>query len=179
MAITKPTVGGSTDTWGTTLNTALDELDTRVTAATKVGSVVLHARQTTSQNITDSTVAAMTFNIADRNTDAVWSAGSPTRFTPATPGWYQMSGAIAFGANATGYRSVYWYLDGVFINGTRVTVGSGGSSYVTVVNARTMPIYIAAASYVTLVGWQNSGVTLATGTSVDMHSTMSAIYLGA
>jgi hypothetical protein len=62
ISITKPTVGGSEDTWGTTINTALDAI---VDAANGTSGTLAPDLSTLTINGTDVTATAAELNILD------------------------------------------------------------------------------------------------------------------
>jgi hypothetical protein len=62
ISITKPTVGGSEDTWGTTINTALDAI---VDAANGTSGTLAPDLSTLTINGTDVTATAAELNIMD------------------------------------------------------------------------------------------------------------------
>lgn len=79
MAVTKPTVGGSTDTWGTELNAALDNLDSRVTSAAGVAT----SASTTAATATTAASAASTAATAAQATANTASTNASTALTAA------------------------------------------------------------------------------------------------
>lgn len=89
MTITTPTVGGSVDTWGTTLNTALNDLDARTSVALAIDSAVAAGKFFTtsaSSNIhaltawqkATSGTSRVALNVISDNPDesAVWISGT-------------------------------------------------------------------------------------------------------
>ena len=128
-------------------------------------------RQPVSQNLLDSTFAAITFTTEDFDTDNAHDTGSNTsRFTCQTAGIYFFNGSLAIGASPTGQRYLQWAKNGSVVNGSgvRATGASNGNAAV----AKPMFISLAVSDYVELWAHQNSGGTLATSTSTDMQSTM-------
>jgi hypothetical protein len=179
VAITKPTVGGSTNTWGTQLNTALDDLDTRVNTALRVGAIVFKARSTsTTTALADSTAAAIAFDIIDYDYFAVGLTATNTRYTPGLAGWYELTGGGTFAANVTGYRAAYWQINGTNTNGGGTQIAASGQG--TIISARPTTVLLTATDAISLALAQGGNTTLNTamGTSAA-HGTLSVKYLGA
>lgn len=143
------------------------------------GQFLAKIKQTSAQNFTSGNGAALILHSADTNRTNGWTSG--TRFTATVPGMYEFTGAIAYGANAAGYRSAIWYKGGNPINGGGATISATPitpTSAQTIVVARPCIIGLNVGDYMELWGAQNSGVTLATDTSLAAQSGIQVKYLG-
>jgi hypothetical protein len=206
LAITKPVVNGSSGTWGTILNDALDDIvaahntdadalattTTNVTALTsRVNTLEAGAgggspssvyaarlRLTSSQSIGNASLNSIAFSTADYDRLGGWSAGNATRYTAQEAGDYELSGQVSFAANATGYRQV-----GIMLNGAHLPGGSvvTAAAPTTVTSVATRPVIVTmnAGDYVSLFGYQNSGATLGTDATTQWQPTLQVKYLGA
>lgn len=243
MALELPVVNDSLGTWGTILNAALTDIDTRLTDATNkntsqdttlttldnrvdtlenstsgggltvatsgtrpaatVGQVVLETdtgflyyvasvggtatrvpfpgsylaklKRTTTQTYGNNSSGAVSFTAADFDRLGGWDGGS--RYTAAVPGAYEFTGAISWVANATGYRSVTWSVNGVTHNCTAAIIPAAtGES--TVVVARPAVLTLNAGDYVELFGLQNSGASITTDAAYMNQPSMVVKYLG-
>jgi hypothetical protein len=147
------------------------------------GTHVLTAYQTATQNLTDSTWTTISFSAAgytQSNAYSTWVVGSPTRFTPAWPGWYEFSGGVAYASAAAGNRFVGWRRTGATPH-SPFSVASVYQSITTSLTlaARSWITYLATTDYVEMVGYQGSGSTVATVTTAGYQSHMGVTYLGA
>lgn len=243
MALDLPVVNGSSGTWGSILNAALTDIDSRLSAAiiknndqdtalntvtgrvntleantggkltvvtgvyptlaagqifldtnngylsyvasvsgvpTRVpfpGSYVAKLKRTTTQNYGNNSAGALNFNAADTDRLGGWSSGTPTRYTATVPGAYEFTGAISYAANATGYRSTTWYLNGAAQNSSSIIIPAvTGES--TVVNARPCILKLNVGDYVELYGYQNSGSTVTTDATTANQPSIQVKYLG-
>lgn len=244
MALAKPVVNGSSGTWGSILNDALDDLDTRITDATTknttqdttltaldgridtlendtggggltvasgslpavaVGQIVLDTvtgylhygasvggtptrvpfpgsyvaklKRTTTQTYGNNAAGALNFSAADTDRLGGWNNGTPTRYTATIPGAFEFTGAISWVTNATGYRSVTWYLNGAAQNASSAIVpGTSGES--TVVVARPAVLRLNVGDYVELYGLQNSGGSITTDAATANQPSIQVKYLG-
>ena len=107
------------------------------------------------QTITNATEATISWDTEEFDTDAYWSAGSPTRLTLPTDGYYQIGGSVYWQGDATGIRVEKIRVDG----GDYLDVHSANPA--TASNrSRTLlvgPILLSAASYVEVRVNQLSG----------------------
>jgi len=143
------------------------------------GQYLAKIKQTNSQNFTQGNGAALTLHTADMNRLNGWTSGS--RYSAQVPGVYEFTGAITFGANATGYRSAIWYKQGAAFNGAGVTIPATPitpTSAPTTVVARPTIIGLNVGEYVELYGVQSGAATLATDASAIVQSGMQVKYLG-
>lgn len=245
--VTKPEVNGSTGTWGTILNTALDDLQGQVTTVSNTagtnsssittlsgrvstaetnittlqaaggfysgtaaaraantnynlgghyyetdtgrhwvgtsarwvpmpGSILLKARQTTLQSLaTSGTAAAVTFQTVDY--DRLSNFASST-YTVTIPGWYELTGGCAFANNATGYRGVFWFVNGASVSAGGATMAPN-ASVASALSARPLSVLLAATDTVQLYAVQTSGGALDTFvSSAQYQASMQVKYLG-
>ena len=245
MALDLPVVNGSNGTWGTILNAALTDIDTRLAAATTKngdqdtaidgltgrvttlesntntggkltvvngvypalsvgqtfldtatgfmsyvasvagstvrvpfpGSYLAKLKRTTTQTYGNNSAGALNFTAADFDRMGGWNSGNPTRYTAAVPGAYEFTGAISYAANATGYRSTTWYLNGAAQNSSSIIVPAV-TGEATVVNARPTVFKLNAGDYVELFGYQNSGTSITTDATTANQPSIQVKYLG-
>jgi len=123
-------------------------------------------RQIVAQTVTSSAATPVTFTAEDIDADVDGVGGhdnvtNPSRYTARYAGWYQVSGAIGYAANATGRRLTWWAVNGTAVNSSQ-TAGPATASLDCQVTARTKQIFLNVGDYVELVAWQESGGPLAT-----------------
>lgn len=138
-------------------------------------------RQTSAQTFTTSTTTAVQFNAEDVDTDVDGVGGHDnvtlnTRFTAQFAGWYRISGAVEFVANATGDRFAWWMVNGADVNGS-VGFQAGDATASATVAARSKLVYLNVGDYLELVGFQSSGGNLNTVASGRDQSTMSVLWV--
>lgn len=81
FAITKPTVGGDSDTWGTTLNTGLDTIDSYMLSATGYrsdGTTVVPMTGPLALAVGSAAAPGLNFN-GDTNTGPYWIGAASYR----------------------------------------------------------------------------------------------------
>lgn len=77
-------------------------------------------RRTANQTISSATISSITWQVADINTNAFWSAGAPTRLTvPANVTKVRLRGGVRFNsaASPSGTRQIFMTKNGVTFNG--------------------------------------------------------------
>lgn len=136
------------------------------------------------QNITNVTITPITFNSENYDTNTVHDTGSNTsRFTVPSgkDGYWRFSGGTAWDTNNTNSRYLWWRKNGTTeINGgmvNAIAISSGLAQ-----TAAGVTLLLAAADYMELMVYQDSGGTRAIGgTSGDpkFESWCEAIFLGA
>jgi hypothetical protein len=136
-------------------------------------------RQTVSQGLTTSVNTGITFDVEDKDTLNGHSTVSLTdRYVCQRAGSYQVSGAVSFPPNATGFRAVRIWKNGAIINGNTVSHTSVSASANHVVSSRVVTVDLLVGDYVQLVAIQNSGGTLNTVVTADDQATMEVLLVG-
>jgi hypothetical protein len=135
-----------------------------------IGAVVFRAIRGTGQSITNATddvANAISWDTVDLDLLGGWAAGSPTRWTVPTTGWWKLDGAVSFvGAATPGtLRDALWFVNGATIVAGRARSFSGsiGTAAMTV-EARSIPYLLNAGDYVQLVPLHNASTSVNTGT---------------
>lgn len=115
-------------------------------------------QNTTAQSLANNAATALQWDTVNADSDQGYNNG--TRFTCPVIGWYSISGAAVFAANATGTRTAQ-----IAINGTPVAFGFGqvpaASGVRTAVSAGIIH-HLNVGDYVELWATQSSGAALAT-----------------
>lgn len=124
---------------------------------------VFEGRQTIAQSISTGVDAGILLDVEDIDTDNGHSTSTNTsRYTPQTPGRFQLSGAVSFASNASGQRNAELGKNGSLVtaSGISLTPNSGAS---TRVPTRVMTLTAnGSTDYFELFGWQNTGAGLNT-----------------
>lgn len=124
---------------------------------------IYYAVQNTSQNISNTTNTAITFDTEIYDTYAGHNnSTNNTRYTAQVAGYYLMSGCVAYAANANGVRLAKLRLNGTDIKGSAVELYASNSSNLTTVATCTIIQFMNVNDYVEVATWQNSGATIAT-----------------
>lgn len=136
---------------------------------------VAQLRQTSVQTLTHNNWAALSMQAEDHDSHGGHSTSTNTsRYTCPTGqgGVYELAGAAAFAANATGQRWCRWARNGTELNGSGANMDAAASGQ-TLLAARTVQVTLAPGDYVELQALQTSGVNVDTYVGVGYaQSTM-------
>ena len=132
--------------------------DRTFTLQTPPWQIGARALRNSTQSINSATITAVSFSGVAWDTDTMWAAGSPTRLTINTAGYYLVSGHVTWFQDPTGER--------------RVSIRYGGSTYICHQAAMaittggphrmstTTAYLFTAGTYIELMVYQDSGAPL-------------------
>lgn len=118
--------------------------------------------QTSTQSLTSSVVAAMTWPTPAVDTYSGWASGTPTRYTPQVQGYYLAIGNIGFASttSAPGARSAQIVKNGATVV-NEVSLGNA-AAFNTIVGVASLVFCNGTTDYLELNGDQNSGNPIVT-----------------
>lgn len=137
--------------------------------------------QTGAQSIPNAAFTALLFDTETVDKDVSSTGGhstsvSTSRYTAVYPGWYQVSGGVAFAANATGRRACTWRVNGSSVAGSQVAYPATAASDCEIA-ARTKLVYLNVGDYVELYAYQESGGALNTFVAASAEPHMSVRWV--
>jgi hypothetical protein len=107
--------------------------------------------------------------------------GNLAGWQPTVPGWYTLSGGISYTDTQAGqgFRQAYLTMGGTPINGSGGVVSpNDDATTTTVVNTRTITVYVPAGQKIQLVGIHTQGITLNTSIASSSRSSLSVVFAG-
>lgn len=118
------------------------------------------AYASTGQTLTNNTFTKIQINTKEFDTASCFDATTNYRFTPTVAGYYQVSGAVMFTANAINIRLSAIYKNGTIFKSGNTTSAPASDQPVTCVSSL---IYLnGSTDYVELYALQDSGISLVT-----------------
>lgn len=143
-----------------------------------IGVPVFEGRQTVAQSIANATEVAVLFDVEDVDNDNGHSVSTNTsRYTAQTAGRWQLSGAMSYVANATGFRNCDWLVNGGQITSLNYNNLTAGSSCR--IAGRTMTKFLNVGDYVEMGTFQTSGAALNTAVTANLEqATFSMRWVG-
>lgn len=140
-------------------------------------ALATRVRRTSDQTIPNATLTAISFQAAVSDPFGMWTLGSnPDRVTIQQPGWYQLSGSVAFAANATGMRATLLRINNsYYVAAARSTNAGGSERTAQVVSAG---IQLAANDYVQLWVAHSAGADLNVFAEDQWTPTLSVARVG-
>lgn len=124
---------------------------------------MVRLRKTTTQNILNSTVTPVSWDLVEIEQTNMWSSTLPTRLQPSVPGWYFGNAGISFFNNATGYREMDVRKNNSGTDRVLRTKCDAWTDSVQTVTTRGhtfLEQFNGTTDYIEVTAWQNSGVTL-------------------
>jgi len=135
------------------------------TGAAEAGFHARRAKLSVTQNINSGAAEYASFTTAVENSMGYWQSGTPTRQTIPEAGIYRLYCRVQFAANAAGFRSVGFQVNGQNAGGQAFNAVSGTATTVTFELERS----IGSGDYVQLIIEQNSGAVLSTDIFFDVE----------
>jgi len=134
--------------------------------ALTVTPAIAQGRCVTGQNVLTSVGLPVEFDVSDVDTSGMHSTTVlPSRYTATQPGWYLVSGRVAFAGNITGRRRIYLQVNGTPVPASGIYVAATINAIIVIPYPGTL-VSLNIGDYLEMVAWQDSGVTLSiNGTS--------------
>lgn len=141
---------------------------------------IAQVQQIVAQAVANGTFTAITFTLEIVDSALGFDTGvSTTRYYAQYPGWYELSGGVAWSPNATSNRITQWYVNGAGLGGSETSLPAAAAVNNTVVPARTMLAYLSIGDYVELYAYQFSGGALNTAVGGQSRSSMTVRWVSA
>lgn len=105
---------------------ALQQLSDACTFA--ISPPVFVAAQTAAQSIATGSLIAITWPTPVIDSYSGWVGGSPTRYTPQVPGYYDIAATVSYATNATGDRLSVLEQNSAQVASSALTSGSASDS---------------------------------------------------
>jgi hypothetical protein len=116
---------------------------------------------TANQSINDATPTFIAFNTETYDTDSYHdNATNPTRLTIPDDGWYVVAGSAVFASNATGYRRLQIFLNGIGFVGRPAALQNAVSGIATSISVTSAAVFLSAGDYLEFEVTQTSGGAL-------------------
>lgn len=134
---------------------------------------MLRIRKNALQNISSGSDTQLTWNVADINTDTMWTSGGD--ITVKTAGVYDLKAGVLWGANTTGRRVLYITLNGVGYNyhiAAYNWLSAGGVPGGTISTIYNLAVNDVLRVYV----WQDSGATISVPNDTNTHHLNSTFF---
>jgi len=133
-------------------------------------------RASTTQNFVDATWTTISWDTEDKDTDGMWTVGTPTRFTIVTPGDYLFGAEFAVVAGTTGRLLIRFLKNGAAFparSGFGQTANTSSKASET-----TLIPSLVAGDYIEVQGFQDSGATRACDLTTEMQMVGWAVWQG-
>jgi len=143
-----------------------------------LGKPIAQLTQPVAQSIPNAAYTALTFTseVIDRDNGHSTTVNT-SRYTAQTAGWYFVSGAAKFAANATGQRIAAWFVNGVQLDLNRYQNNGAGLS--TNADAQSRLVNLNVNDYLELRAYQDSGAALNTQAITNENSYMTVVWVSA
>jgi len=138
------------------INTSGLIVDGTISGSTAIGARV---ERTSDLAIGNASWTAVTWDTERVDTDGIWAAGTPTRFTPQHAGYYTVEGCINFLSNATGLRGIAVRLNGTTVVRMQQLAAINGADTALAVTAGGH-LFNGSTDYAEIMCYQNSGGNL-------------------
>jgi hypothetical protein len=145
-----------------------------------IGAPICNAVQATAQTVNSGIWTPLTLDSTVVDSYGGHSnSTNNSRYTAQVAGWYQVSGAVCWAANTTGWRGVRTLRNGVTatVGGATEVQANTVAAALTTLATPTVIVFLNVGDYVEVEGYQTTGAQLLTAVNSDANCAITVVWL--